>query len=237
MFSGSSLPAGPSGRGRLCKLRRLIGWGKPRPRCRGELRVGAPQPAGRRGGHWRAERGLQPHAPPPDPGGGRPSFPPRAPRASPPPPCTPHPPSPSSRAPRFVSVVSRAGRRERALSQHETGTRTRRQVRWGGLGSGPHPSPPEPLYGSVLRLSLSQHCDPHSALSLEAFGRGSPAPGGAAREPFLGVPPGPGERPFNLHWARLPSAPLCHHLSLHTSSVPFSPQGLALPSSSLIPNL
>lgn len=44
-----------------------------------------------------------------------------------------------------------------------------------------------------------------------------------------GSPPGPGERPLNLHWALLPSAPLCHHLSLPTSSALFSPQGSGSP--------
>lgn len=55
-------------------------------------------------------------------------------------------------------------------------------------GVRPPPSPPEPLYGSALRFSLSQHCAPHSALSLEALGWGFPALGGAAWKPHLGGP-------------------------------------------------
>lgn len=91
---------------------------------------------------------------------------------------SPSPPPPSSRAPRFVSVVSRAGRRGRpelALFQHWTWTPTRRQVRWGGRRSGPLTVPPS-LSMVLFSDSFPTLRAPNSALSSESLGRASPAP-------------------------------------------------------------
>lgn len=124
------------------------GPAKAQPRCRGELRDGAPEPARRQGGHWPAERGL-PLTP-------RPLTQARRRRAPPPPRLALRRllllslPSPSSSSPpprgaaRCVRGLPRGteeGRQElwRFLSTRPESTR--RQVRWGGQGSGPSQSP------------------------------------------------------------------------------------------------
>lgn len=165
-------------------------------------------PAGRQSVHWLAKRGLQPHAPPPDPGGGRPSYPLGRLRRLLLLPAVPLPLLPSSSSPRFVSVVSRAGRRG-GWSWRFLSTRP-------GLGPAPGevgrtragvrspPCPPEPLSKILFSDSLFQHCPPHLCLFPQPLWAqlGSPL-GGPSRV-----------QGATLSRSRAPSAAsLCHHLS------------------------
>lgn len=191
-------------------------------------------PAGRQSNHWLAKRGLQPHAPPPDPGGGRPSYPLARLRRLLLLPAVPLPLLPSSPPLARPALCPWSPARDvgaagaGAFSALDLDS-DRRQVRWGGRGRGSGPLPVRLSLSTILFSdSLFQHCPP-PLCTLPS------APVGTAWVPYWGVPPGPRERSSPV------PRPLLRHLFAITSPSQFCPLCASGPqpsrSSSLIPNL
>lgn len=182
-------------------------------------------PAGRQSNHWLAKRGLQPHAPPPDPGGGRPSYPLARLRRLLLLPAVPLPLLPSSPPLARPALCPWSPARDvgaagaGAFSALDLDS-DRRQVRWGGRGRGSGPLPVRLSLSTILFSdSLFQHCPPPFVLF--------PQPLWAQLgSPIGGSLPGPGSDPLPF------PGPFCGislPSPLPASSARFVPQGLSPP--------